>query len=140
MNQFSSLKYVLHSLIVEAKHVASGLSSHHHLAVPREVSEGGGQLHFLIMLPLGLHVISVLSFGIRLLDPPLRFGLSHFQPGLRVLSDDLRLGVRDYMLLLLVGLGLLQDLDGFGFRPELCQLFLVLGLDEPTGLQFVSVD
>ena len=115
MNKFSSLKYILHSLIVEAKHVASGLASDHHLAVLGKIGEGGCELHLLVMLPLGLHVLGVLGFGIRLFDPPLRFGLGHFKPGLRVLSDDLRLGVRDDMLLLLVGLGLLQDLEGLGF-------------------------
>ena len=56
MNKFSSLKYILHSLIVEAKHVASGLASDHHLAVLGKIGEGGCELHLLVMLPLGLHV------------------------------------------------------------------------------------
>ena len=60
-------------------------------------------------------MLGVLSFGICLFEPPLRFGLGNFKPGLCVLSDDLCLGVRDDMLLLLVGLGLLKDLKGLGF-------------------------
>ena len=115
MIKFSSLKYILHGLIVESKNVASCLASDHHLAILGKISEGRCEFHLLVMLPLSLHMLGVFGFGICLFDPPLRFGLGNFQPGLCVLSDDLRLGVRDNMLLLPVGLGLLEDLKGLGF-------------------------
>ena len=88
------------------------------------------------MLSKALHLFRVLRLCVSLLGQRLTLALGHRKSRLSIRFDDLNLRISVDMVLLLVGLGHLQNLGGFLLGPSLSQHLLVLSFDDLDRLLF----